>query len=418
MTLLVDVGLVAGAALDPTWFVIGSPTQGIIGTNVLAPSNAMASYSDRVMAMAVQRTSSRSVGPLVEYNAGTATVTLLNDDGALDPYALEQAGLTAPGVILRIRKRWAGTTYGVFYGFIDSWLPTHVYPTHATVTVTATDAFGRLVRDRTPLGSPVGSGENTGSRLHRILDSVGWPSTMRAIGVGDTLLQATSLAGSALSEAQDAVRTEAGEFYVRPSGVVWFRGRHDTLTETQRVTSQGTFGLGVGEIPYVDRPGMSYDREQLVNIVSATREGGAEQVAQDAESVGRYGEYATQVTGLLHTNDTETARWARFVVNQTSDPELRYTSLTLDARADEANIYPQVLGRNMGDRITVVRRPPAVPWGSVVDSRDVYIRGITHAWTSPNRWTTTWSLEPSDKRSYLILGHPQYGRLGYNHLAY
>lgn len=74
---------------------------------------------------------------------------------------------------------------------------------------------------------------------------------------------------------------------------------------------------------------------------------------------------------------------------------------------DENDLYPQVLGRRMGDRITVMRRPPASPWGTIEDAKDVYIRSIAHTWSRPNKWSTTWGLQPVEKLTFFVpTGHP------------
>lgn len=411
MTVLVQVALLAGATITPDYLRLGHPTLGLLGTGTLAATDAQTDYSDRIMSMSVQRTSSRRIGPVIEYNAGTATVTLLNDDGLLDPAVMDQV---APGVLIRLHKIHDGVVYPLFSGFVDSWLPEHRAPDHAVVTVTATDAMSRLAGyKRTALAVPVGAGEDTGARINRILDSVGWPAADRDIATGDTTLQATTLDGDALDEAQQATVNEIGEFYAKPTGVMYFRNRRGILTDTRSNTSNAVFGSGVGELPYVGRPGVSNDRTQLKNTLSVTREGGAEQIIVDEQSVDRYGEQPHQQKLLVET-DADAAAWGSFVLGQDSRPEFRFTSLTVDGRLKPDLIMPQLLGRDFGDRITVVRRPP----GGIVDSRDVFIRSIEHTWSSPDRWVTTWGLQPASKFAFFVLGDPAMGVLGQNQLAY
>ena len=174
---IIEVGLAIGATIPTTTFIVGSATQGIIGTNVLGAFNTLADFSDRKQEISTSRTSDRVAGPLITYNAGTATVKLLNRDGALDPYVLEAAGLTAPGVILRIRYQVpAGTIYPVFYGLIDAWDPDATSPTVGMVTVTATDGFVLLNQATDELVSPVGANESVHDRVARVLDAMGWPA--------------------------------------------------------------------------------------------------------------------------------------------------------------------------------------------------------------------------------------------------
>ncbi|WP_285554893.1 hypothetical protein [Actinoplanes regularis] len=414
MTLLVDVGITAGAADTSQYWYIGNPTRGKIGTAAIAPPDLMTRVeTERIISMSVQRTSSRSLGPFVEYNAGTATLVLLNDDGALDPANLPQP---AAGADIRIRWLYDGVTYPVFRGVVQSWLPELRSPTNAVIIVQIIDAFADLAGDKpVVLGAPAGGSEDTGARINRILGAISWPAADRDIALGDTTLQATTLDGTALELIQAAVLAEAGEFYIGPDGVAVFRNRRALLTETRSNTSQATFGsdIGGGELPYVGTPGLSDDISQLVNTVRATRAGGTQQTVSDTTSVARYRAKLAEESDLLHETDLETRNWALYILGQNAAPELRYTSLTLDARANPAQLYPQMIGRLLGDRITVVRR-----WPGVVDAREVLIRSIEHTWEYPAKWTTVWGLQPASTYSFWTIGHPTAGRIGRNAIAY
>ena len=177
MTVLVDISLTAGAADTSQYWFIGNPVRGKIGTAKIAPPDLMTSYADRVMSLEVHRTSSRNVGPTVQYDAGTASVTLLNADGLLDPSVLTQQ---AVGADIRIRYVYNNVTYAVFRGTVTSWLPELRGPELAVVNVQAVDGFDDLA-NFTPqvLGSPVGTGEDTGARINRLLDVAGWPTADR-----------------------------------------------------------------------------------------------------------------------------------------------------------------------------------------------------------------------------------------------
>jgi hypothetical protein len=230
-------------------------------------------------------------------------------------------------------------------------------------------------------------------------------------------VQATTLDGTILELMQQTALSEAGELYVDASGVVVFRNRHAVLTDTRSNTSQCTFTSaavpGVGELQYIGSPGMSDDRGQMYNTVRATVTGGAEQTATDATSVARNRERSLPSESLILQTDANALSWAKFVLRQTKDPQFRFTSLTLDTRLDKDALFPQALGRDMGDRITVVRRPPGV-----VDSREVLIRSIEHTWNSPDEWITTWGLQPASTYQYWTIGHPTLGRIGRNAIAF
>lgn len=408
---IVDIGLTAGAADTSQYFYVGDPVRGRIGTAKIAPPNLMTSYSDRVMGLSVQRTSSRVIGPIVEYNAGTATITLRDDDGALDPVNLSQSPV---GADIRIRQVHDEVTYPVFRGTVTSWLPEQRSPTHAVVVVQAVDGFDELANKHLVLiGSPAGAGEDTGARVSRILDAANWPEADRNIAVGRSTLQGTTFDGNALDLAQKAVLAEGGELYVDAEGIVVFRDRHAVLTEPRSNTSQGTFGTGPGEMSYVGSLGVSNDRGMLANTVRASIVGGTVQSASDAASIARYRERITEEKDLLLQSDSEALSWAKFVLRQNSQPELRITAMTIDTRVHRDTYLPQALGRQLGDRITVVRRPPGV-----VDSRELLIRSIEHTWSTPDKWQTTWGLQPAGTFPFFTIGHPTAGRVGRNAIAF
>lgn len=424
MSLLVDFGLAYGATVPTDYLLLGNAVQGKLDLFKLAPADQLADFSALAMSMEVSHQNSRSVGPLIEYSARTASVQLVDFDGSLDPYVLQTAGLTAPGVVMRLRWQRGGTIWPLFYGYVDTWETSQESPSHAVVTVTGTDGFALLeAQDRTELAVAVGAGETTGARVARILDVANWPPAARDIATGNSTLQATTMPGTALNELHEVAKNEAGELFITPDGTLRFRNRRSVLTDPLSATSQVTFGSNTagGELPYVDKPSLTWDKTNLVNTVRATRaNGGVQQVAQDGTSVGRYGTYATPDQDLLLETDPDVYSWASHVLAQDRVPETRFQQVTLEAAYNPDLMLPQMLGRGFGDRVTVVRRPPAVPAGSIVDSRDCLVRSVTHSWTANGggMFTTTFGLQPVAGLPYLILGTTPNGRLNQNVLAY
>ena len=96
--------------------------------------------------------------------------------------------------------------------------------------------------------------------------------------------------------------------------------------------------------------------------------------------------------------------------------ENRFDSITLTPLRDP-RLWPQVLGREIGDRITITRTPPGV----APVTKDVFIRGITHTVdASSNTWQTTWDLQSASRYTgFFILDDATLGKLGSgNKLAY
>lgn len=421
--LMLEVGFTAGPTTADYLF-LGDATRGKLGTGKLAPVGLLTDITAFLHDARTQRKSSRLAGPLVRYEAGQLEATLNNTDRRFDPTNLSgpyvAAGITQvePMRVTRLRASWAGVTYDVWRGFADQWLPGYFKgDDYSDCSLTAFDGFDVLANQDRPAVAPVGAGESSGARVNRILDSVSWPAADRMVSNGDTTLQATTLEGDAVSELQKVAETEVGEFYIDEGGRALFRGRHGLLEDIRSNTSQGIFGDDVGELPYVDiNP--SYDKEQLRNVARITRVGGVEQVASDATSKVKYLERTHTASDLLMQTDAAALDYARYIVAQAKSAEYRFDSLTINPAADDnaASLYPHALGRRIGDRITVRRRPPG---GGLIE-RDVFIVGISHdiAVRPEKRWLTTWQLQSATKTAFLVLGHPTLGKLGQNALAY
>jgi len=402
-------------------FHLDDAILGVLDTATLAEADIWSDVTPYLQdQISIGRGSRRVDEPVLRYEAGTASIVLRNDDRRFDPMNLSgpyvSGGVTQvePMRKLWLRANWGGTAYDLFQGYIDAWDVSWVEPSWSEVTVTATDAFKVLGNyDRIAVGA-VGTGEDSGARVNRILDSVLWPAADRLVSTGDSTLQATTLEGNALTELFLVADSELGELYVDQAGQVTFRNRHAMLQDARSNTSQATFGDGGGsELLYNDL-GISYDDTTIRNLVQVARAGGTQQTAQDATSRTEYLTHTHNRTDLLLQTDTEAADYAGWILGQSSTPELRFDTVTILPRRDETALFPQVLGRQFGDRITIVRRPPG---GGSTITKDVIIRGVVHE-IAPLQWRTTWTLQAATKYAYLVLDDPILGVLDTNRLAF
>jgi hypothetical protein len=369
-------------------------TGGGAGNSWTAPDG----YTERVDAQSnAYVTASLATKQLTGYGSGTGTRVV-------------------PMRPIRVRAVWNAVTYDLFRGFVDTWDVDWKGSYESEVTVPCTDAFKVFgAYSRTALGAPVGAGEDSGARVNRILDSLGWSASDRVISTGDSTLQGTTLEGDGLAELQLVADSEIGELYVRGDGKVVFRNRQAIVSETRSTTVQATFGGDPAELPYHD-VGISCDDVQMANLVRATREGGAEQTASDTASIAEYTTHTFERSGLLHVSDGETLSWAQWILHLAKDPELRFDQLTVRPIKDETALFPQVLSREIGDRIAIKRQPPGD--GDIVE-REVFIRGIEHTIEGGHQWETTWVLQSATQvGSFFTLGHATLGVLGQNALVY
>lgn len=319
--------------------------------------------------------------------------------------------------------RPASVTFDVFNGFIDDWEIDWEGDYESEVNLPCSDGFVVLADyARTALGAPVGANELTGARVNRILDSVGWSASLRDIATGNTQVQGTTLADDALTELFLVSDTEIGEFYQNAAGVMVFRNRRALMTDTRSVQVQAHFGDGgdtMGEIPY-HHVSIKYSAEQLVNEVRIARTGGTQQTVIDTASKAKYRRTRTyERTDLLMTSDGEAQAHASWILYISKDAELRFEELVIEPQKDEEVLFPQCLAREIGDRISVKRRPPDNTSSfSEQISREVFIRGVKHE-IGQWRWTTTFQLQSASKvGNFLTLNHPELGKIGRNALVY
>ena len=441
-----------------TSLILNDATLGKLDTATLGTSITWTNISPWVISFTVTRPSTRLQGPLWNYQASTVSILLDNSDGRFDPDNLAgpymAAGVTqlVPMVPARVRANFGPVAYSLYSGFADGWIPGQVTYEggYAEITLPATDAFKVLAGITLAPVSAEGTGADTGARVRDILARAGWYTSAdrNVISTGNSLLQGTTLGSDALSLMRVAVDSEIGQLYVNGSGAVTFRARRDLLTDARSNTVQAVFGdlpgnaaalldeTGAGitdelgnsildesstssaqELPYAAISRAS-DDTTLVNDIQATRAGGALQEAKDAASIVKYLFPRTYArSDLILQADSDALNWANWVLYIGRGGEDRFDLLSVDPQADPVNLWPQVLGREIGDRIQVRQRPAGAP---APVAKDCFIAGITHAWDSvASTWLTTWTLQDASKYgSFLTLDNPALGQLGSNALVF
>ncbi len=416
-----EVAFSSGAG-DVGYLVLDDATRGLLDTAKLAATDYFVDVAEWFRSATVKRGVSRFDGVYGRAEAGTMTVELANEDRRFDPtnlagpYVAAGATQVKAGRAIRLRAVYAGVAYDLFRGFVDEPKLNYRNRGHATAVFLATDGTAAVANYDQNGGAVVGTGENTGTRINRVLDNAGWPAEERNIAVGRTTVQGTDLSANAWAEIVLTSDTELGEVYFDVDGKLTFRNRDALSTEARSNTSQATFGdLNDGvELGFVDIELLA-DLNQTRNIIRAGRVGGTQQIAEDATSIAEYRRRTWQRSDLLHQTDTEVADYARYVLSLLKDNELRVASITVNPSADPDRLFPQALGRKLGDRVTVKFTPPG---GGTRISREVLIRGIDHK-AGLDTWSTTFVFQDAtNKFQFFVLDHATLGRLDNNVLAY
>ncbi|WP_157562662.1 hypothetical protein [Micromonospora chokoriensis] len=414
---IVEIGFTG--PLTGTQLHLDDASRGLLDTGTLGDAGLWSDVSPWVASFSTRQGTTRVDGPVVRYEGGTASLVLRNEDRRFDPTNLGgpyvAAGVTQvePMRAIRFRAAWGGVTYPLWEGFTDEWKVVYTGPETSEVHLTCVDAFAVFASYDRGASAPAGANEGSGARVNRILNSVGWPATDRLIDPGHSQMQATTLSDNALAELLLTADSELGELYIDSQGRVRFRQRRDLLTATRSNTPQAVFDDAGGGLPYHDVT-VSYDRQSMYNRVSIARVGGSAQVVEDSASRDAYLTRTYSRTDLLVTTEAASLDYANWVLHQASKPELRFEAMVLLPQGDPDVLYPQALGRQLGDRVTVVRRPPG--GGDPID-RDVLVRGIEHEVT-PGEWRTQWVFQSASRLSFMVLDSPTLGVLDTNALGY
>ena len=390
-----------------------------------ASSQTFTDISQYVRNISISRGRSNELG---QFKAGTCELLLSNADNRFNPtqttyYYDSVNGRTKiqPLKTLKISATYSGTTYVLYYGFLDE-IPVK-YPAlgaDSTVTFRAVDAF-KIFQSQTiqsvgwklgqtgfsELGSSTRIGYNdaqelTSLRVSRLLSSIGFPTSMRDINIGTLEIIPQQISSNLLTALQECETAENAQFFVASNGYVTFRNRDYKLSNSKAINIQATFDNSGSNLPYKDVM-TSFDTHEVINVYEWTRDSGSQQYSADADSINRY----TAKTSTKTTKNVTDANVLSIIqqkLTETAVPIERIDNLTITPR-DDINLWPKVLGLEFGDRVKVNITNP----NSTTFSDEVWIESITHNIDSSNqRWNYKINLSPAGSSSW-VLGQAKLG---------
>lgn len=257
-------------------------------------------------------------------------------------------------------------------------------------------------------------GLRTGEAAAAALDAIGWPETLRDIDTGASTLGPYDFdGGNALSFLQSLQNTELGRLDVTADGKVRFKSRHAPYLEATSTESQESFGdeHSAATLKYAARGfKLAADEALIRNPVTASRQGGVTVTVDDPTLFAKNGRRSWTSPPSLDGTDVAVAPRANWLLNRYKDRADRLASMLLLPRTD-TDLWPAVLGLELGYRITVGR----TPLGSGSESQvDQYVERIDET-ISPKVWETTLVGSPVDDTAYLIVG---VGRVGVGRVGY
>lgn len=342
---------------------------------------------------------------LDRFDTGTGTIIVENMDGRFDP--INTSSPYTPnlkiGTPVRIQVVHSAVTYTLFRGMVDSWpIQYSNAGQYSELAIPVTDLFPILAGFN--LDGVAYPEQGTGARITEILDDVGWPAGLRSIATGTALVAGGTLEGiTAAEHLEEVVNVEAGTFFIAGDGTATFQAR----TVGSALSSTATFGTGGGEIEFDDFS-RSYDKDQVNNIVQATRPEGVMQQATDATSVTAYGPLNLQIAAPFE-NDAAALNVAEWQVGRLANTVNRITQLSMDPDKSAATYWPVAAGTELREGVTVKFSPPG---GGTAINQLSSVEGVDHSCTDDEVWTTTfrvWPLSTFETQSYWILGTSQLG---------
>jgi len=311
-------------------FTIGDAKYGKLGTGTLASTTTPEPTVDLTSDVRqIRITRGRNI-MRDTYEAGTCTVRVLdplsyfNPQNTLSPYF----GLLSPLRKLRVSATFNDVGYFLFSGYTTEYL--YTYPQNQEtgyVDIICSDAFRLMQQATVTTVASATAGQDTGTRIGKILDQVSFPTSMRTIQTGETLCIADpSTARTALDAVKNAEFSEQGAFFFNQEGTAIFLNRTNTIKKYGDTPIE--FDQTTG-IPYTNLV-FAFDDKLIINSAGMTRVGGTQQVSENATSIAKYFPHQSNQENLVAQTDTDTLNIARIYVATRQETTIRIDAMTVD----------------------------------------------------------------------------------------
>jgi hypothetical protein len=395
-----------------TGFVIGSPDNGVIGVSSFGADDVIIPTVDLtpdVYSIAIRR--GRNIMK-DQYEAGTATVRVLDPQGFFNP---QNPSSPYFGYLVPLRKvRISATTdtaeYFLFSGYVNDYRYTFpVGQETAYVDILCSDAFRLFQMANVATIADTGAGQDTGTRINKILDDVLFPNSMRSISTGDTTCLADpATLRTSLEAIKNAEFSEGlGAFFMSPDGTAVYKSRSEvtaTLGDTAIEFNQTT-GIPYKAVKY------AFDDKLIINSVVFNRVGGTAQNVFSQDSIDRFFPHSLTQENLVAEDDAQVLGIAQNYVNTRKETTIRIDEMTVDLQ-DPAVPTDTLIGLDYFDNLEIT---------NVTESGSTIVKTLQaqgFAWDiTPNKMQVTiTTLEPIVDG--FIIGSSQYGIIGVSTMSY
>jgi hypothetical protein len=380
-TPIVKINLTQGASFG-TVMVLGTGQLGFAELGTVVPNIVDVSAS-------VLKISSRRERSLLQdkYISATAVVRVNDPTGNWNPQ--NTSSIYYPNVQplrkIQIQADYGGTLYPIFSGYITEYK--YTYPTSQEtgfVDFICYDAFRLFFNSNVNVVTGATAGQDTGTRVGKILDMVSFAPSQRSIQTGNTTCQVDpGGTRSVLQACQTLEFTEQGAFYIDKEGKAVFKNRQYVVDAQSASPTKFSNVTGSPDINYSGIQ-FNFDDKTIVNSATVTRVGGTAQTATDATSIAAYFTHAITAPDMLMQTDANALALATAYVTSRKDTTIRIDSITLDlvTLAYGAGIVA-ALDLDYFDTMEITNDGQG---GSTI-VKTLQCQGVGHDIT-PNTWTT------------------------------
>lgn len=326
-TPIVRINLTGGASFGEA-FVLGSSRLGF--AEFASGSTVIVDVSNQV-----SKIDTRKERNLFQdkYLSGTATVRIIDETGAWNPQSVTSPYYPnlVPLRSIQISADYSGTNYPIFKGYITEYH--YTYPKDQEigyVDLICSDGFKLLFNSNVTTVTGQAVGQDTGTRIDKILSTIGWPTSQRSIQTGNTTCVADpATVRTGLTAIQTAEFTEQGAFYVDKAGNAIFKNRQFVYDAQAVAPTKFSNATGSTDINYAGIV-FAHDDKTIVNQATVTRIGGTAQTFSDATSVSQYFLHSVTADQMLMQTDANALALATAYVTTRKDTTIRIESITLD----------------------------------------------------------------------------------------
>lgn len=231
-----------------------------------------------------------------------------------------------------------------------------------------------------------------GARLGNVLDLITWPSADRSIDAGQFVMQRVKEPLYDTPPFEYITRLVESEgwpaaWFINGAGEFVFQDRaHATPS------SSATFSDNSATLYYDAGPAPACSESGIWTRVVLQAEDGKPQTATDTSAGDEFCPRTLTRTGLLNASDADVATMASSELTRWKTAKDHLERLVIDPTDEPATMWPQVLAREINDRVAAERT--SFPGGGDSFTLDSRIDTAEHTFGG-DEWLTVWTLQPT-----------------------